>query len=147
MSYSHAVKVRYQPDLKGFLRECELNYGRLLQLLPSPRVGDCYFYHVGDCNYQLTVDEETPFTCVMSVLVLRGNVRERWLPAMKIRLYHDVGVAEVLASRQIRVLKSRYDYPNAMMQQPDEKRQLNRFLGEWLCHCLSTAAVRLGNQG
>lgn len=142
MAYSHAVKPRFHPQLKGLLRDCELNYSRLLQLMPDPTVGDCWFFHFSDCNYQLTVDEQTPYTSVVSLLVLRGNICPEWLPSMKIRLYHDVRVAEVLASRQIRVLKSRYDYPNRMMQQPDEKQQLNRFLGEWLKQCLSTAVFK-----
>ena len=36
--------------------------------------------------------------------------------------------------RQVRV---RYEYPNRDMYQHDEKAQQNRFLGEWLSHCLN----------
>ena len=36
-----------------------------------------------------------------------------------------------------RWVRSIYSYPNAAMHQPDEKSQLNLFLGEWLSHCLA----------
>ena len=34
-------------------------------------------------------------------------------------------------------LRAVYDYPNTDMRQPDEKAQINRFLGEYLSLCLT----------
>lgn len=61
-----------------------------------------------------------------------------WLesPRLLVRLYHDARMAEVLCNRQRRQLSGRYPYPNPQMHQPDEKLQLNAFLGEWLSQCL-----------
>ncbi|EMP84373.1 hypothetical protein VC116063_002770 [Vibrio cholerae O1 str. 116063] len=39
-------------------------------------------------------------------------------------------------------MQARYDYPNENMVQPDEKAQLNRFLGDWLTFCLKHGISR-----
>ena len=57
---------------------------------------------------------------------------------MTVRLYHDARSAEVVEYQgKKHFLRAVYDYPNADMRQPDEKAQINRFLGEYLAHCLS----------
>ncbi len=58
-------------------------------------------------------------------------------PRMRVHLYHDVRMAEVTDFQRQRHFHGRYRYPNAQMHQPDEKLQLNRFLGEWLEHGLA----------
>ncbi|HBX56798.1 MAG TPA: DUF1249 domain-containing protein, partial [Pseudomonas sp.] len=50
---------------------------------------------------------------------------------------HDARMAEVISAQSARRFRSIYPYPNAAMHQPDEKTQLNLFLGEWLSHCLA----------
>ncbi|WP_121345194.1 DUF1249 domain-containing protein, partial [Pseudomonas aeruginosa] len=62
-----------------------------------------------------------------------------WLPAprLEVRVYHDARMAEVIGAEQARRLMAIYPYPNQAMHQPDEKNQLNLFLGEWLAHCLA----------
>ena len=52
-------------------------------------------------------------------------------------MYHDARMAEVVSAEHARRLRSIYPYPNEAMHQPDEKAQLNLFLGEWLSHCLA----------
>ena len=61
-----------------------------------------------------------------------------WMPgpAMLVRLYHDANSAEVISYQGHRGFKSCYPQPNPFMYQPDEKLQVNLFLGEWLSHCL-----------
>jgi uncharacterized protein YqiB (DUF1249 family) len=54
---------------------------------------------------------------------------------MKVRIYHDARVAEVLACQGIHSFQPFYPYPNPKMLQPYEKRRVNYFLGEWLSHC------------
>jgi uncharacterized protein YqiB (DUF1249 family) len=51
-------------------------------------------------------------------------------------VYHDARMAEVVTFAHLRRVFPHYDYPNPAMHQPDEKAQWNRFLGEWLSHCL-----------
>jgi len=57
-------------------------------------------------------------------------------PSMLVRVYHDANTAEVVSYQGHRNLLPRYTCPNPKMYQPDEKMQVNRFLGEWLSHCL-----------
>ena len=59
------------------------------------------------------------------------------LPHMAVRVDHDARMAEVVGAENARRFRSIYTYPNADMHQPDEKTQLNLFLGEWLGHCLA----------
>lgn len=63
---------------------------------------------------------------------------EKWMtnPTMLVRVYHDANTAEVMSYQGHRHLKSRYPQPNPKMYHSDEKMQVNRFLGEWLSHCL-----------
>lgn len=58
-------------------------------------------------------------------------------PYVKIRLYHDAKLAEILAYQNETKFSPRYIYPNRKMFQPNEKRHVNLFLAELLCHCLA----------
>lgn len=63
---------------------------------------------------------------------------KKWMtnPSMLVRVYHDANTAEVVSYQGHRHLQSRYIQPNPKMYYPDEKMQVNAFLGEWLTHCL-----------
>ena len=62
-----------------------------------------------------------------------------WLPVprLEVRAYHDARMAEVIGAENARRFRGIYPYPNTAMHQPDEKTQLNLFLGEWLSHCIA----------
>lgn len=72
-----------------------------------------------------------------TMLQLRHQQRHSWLqsPSMEVRLYHDASMAEVVATYNTRRFRGVYPYPNEQMLQPDEKFQLNSYLGEWLGYC------------
>ena len=70
----------------------------------------------------------------LSAFELEHQVEAR---KMQIRVYHDLKTAEVTSFDQVVQLKSRYEYPNEGMHLPDEKSQMNNFLGEVLSHCLA----------
>ncbi|MBT8146491.1 MAG: DUF1249 domain-containing protein, partial [Gammaproteobacteria bacterium] len=57
-------------------------------------------------------------------------------PTMQVRVYHDACTAEVMSYQNHRNFQPHYSQPNPLMYQRDEKIQVNRFLGEWLTHCL-----------
>ena len=57
-------------------------------------------------------------------------------PALSVRLYHDARSAEVVEYQRDGYFRAVYDYPNRHMRLPDEKAQVNRFLGEFLSMCL-----------
>jgi len=78
-----------------------------------------------------------------------------WLNPLRIdaRAYHDAGMLEVtdfagfdgapVASTTHRRVQGRYSYPNPAMHQQDEKLQQNKFLADWLSHCLHFGEAEL----
>ncbi len=147
-------KRRYVPDLIADIAECDANYIRLRQVFPNMASEDGVEYHLWNrtpkgtgldtrLNQQaatvtIKIKQRCPFTTVLSIRLLsdEGKPFIRW-PSMELRVYHDVQSAEVVKFQQHRNFRFRYPVPNANMFQPDEKSQLNRFLGELLTHCLS----------
>ena len=64
---------------------------------------------------------------------------QKWMtnPSMLVRAYHDANTAEVISYQGHKNLLPRYNRPNSKMYYPDEKMQVNQFLGEWLTHCIN----------
>ncbi|MFG6176734.1 DUF1249 domain-containing protein [Halomonas sp. THAF12] len=132
----------YVTDLKTLQGECTANYVRLSRLLGDMEVGESrevelvsHGRRVGALCLELL--ERAPYTSIVRVSqsgVLDGVLET---PRMRVHLYHDVRMAEVNDFQRQRHFDGRYRYPNARMHQPDEKLQLNRFLGEWLDHGLA----------
>lgn len=132
-------KPRYRVDLVSLQAVCEANFARLCRLMPDMAGRD-------ELRIALAVSEKAPQVLVMRVLErcrytttlqLCHERRHDWLPppSMEVRLYHDVCMAEVVAVYNRRRFHGVYPYPNEQMLQPDEKYQLNHFLGEWLGFC------------
>ena len=134
---------RYKLDLCGLHAECEANYARLMRLLPDFESVDCREFLLtggdGEASIQvsLQITQRCPYTTM--VTVSQKIALTAWVepPCFEVRLYHDAGMAEVIEYSGQRRWSARYDYPNAEMHQQDEKHQLNRFLGEWLSHCVA----------
>ncbi|WP_027858886.1 DUF1249 domain-containing protein [Marinobacterium jannaschii] len=134
------MKRKYVPDLTRQTAQCEANYARMLKLLPD--IDDCgeRDFHVRWQQHQtvvrLSVEERFKYTTTVR-LSYQHDGQSPWLeaPALLIRLYHDARVAEVVCLQRSQ-LSGVYPYPNREMHQPDEKLQLNEYLGEWLGHCL-----------
>ncbi|MBD9485296.1 DUF1249 domain-containing protein [Pseudomonas sp. PDM14] len=136
------LRERYRVDLVELQSACEANYARLLRLLPGMR--DMH----GERRVALSQGDQLLGVLVLQVLescpyTTTLQVRQEhslpWLPVPKleVRVYHDARMAEVTSAENARRFRSIYAYPNAAMHQPDEKTQLNLFLGEWLSHCLA----------
>ncbi|GAA6130907.1 DUF1249 domain-containing protein [Halopseudomonas sabulinigri] len=132
-------KPRYRVDLIGLQALCETNYWRLLKLMPAMHEQDerRITLDAGDGQpqaLQMRVLERCRYT---STLLLAHERKHEWVtpPSMEVRLYHDAGLAEVVAAYNSRRFRGVYPYPNEQMLQPDEKYQLNQFLGEWLGYC------------
>ncbi len=90
------------------------------------REGDpIHFSVTSDCRYTTTINiaQRMP-----------SGIRDLMLV---VRVYHDVQSAEVIRFQGQGRFAARYDYPNAQMRTPDEKSQVNRFLGELLTLCLA----------
>lgn len=136
------LRDRYRVDLPGLQATCEANYVQLMRLLPKMReavVSRRVMLSQGERPLgvlALEVTEACPYTTALRV---RQELGLPWLPVpeLEVRVYHDARMAEVVSAGASRHLLGRYPYPNQAMHQPDEKSQLNLFLGEWLSHCLA----------
>ncbi|AVD85085.1 DUF1249 domain-containing protein [Pseudomonas sp. SWI6] len=136
------LRERYRVDLAGLQAACEANYARLMRLLPdmrttqsSRRIGMTQ----GDQMLGVLVLDVVLACPYTTTLRVRQEHSLPWLPVphLEVQVYHDARMAEVVSAEHARRLRSIYPYPNAAMHQPDEKAQLNLFLGEWLSHCLA----------
>ncbi|MBL4780761.1 MAG: DUF1249 domain-containing protein [Porticoccaceae bacterium] len=147
--------MRYRVDLKAFMACCEANYYRLLALFPDLHSVDQRRIGLspgGDGEVVLTVLERTSYTTLLSIAQGQTDgtpspdarsertdkpVTVRWLkpPVLTLRLYHDAQIAEVITYDCNRGVRPNNAYPNQNMFQPDEKRQWNHFLEEWLVLC------------
>lgn len=135
------LRERYRVDLAGLQAACEANYARLMRLLPDMRneqLSRRIAVSQGDQMLgilSLEVILACPYTTTLQV---RQELSLPWLPVpcLEVQVYHDARMAEVVSAEHARRFRSIYPYPNAHMHQPDEKAQLNLFLGEWLNHCL-----------
>jgi uncharacterized protein YqiB (DUF1249 family) len=134
-------KKNYTPNLRKLMSDCEINYHRLMRLLPEIDEQEEWCFGVDADSEQLRqvsihVVERSKYTT--TVAVVQESLLDDWVPkpTLTVRLYHDAHMAEVLSFQRNRYIRQNYTYPNEKMFQPDEKAQLNVFLGEWLEFCL-----------
>ncbi|PSJ42594.1 hypothetical protein C7H85_16535 [Zobellella endophytica] len=138
----HLVSVtttrRHVPDLKALQRTCDTNYLALMKLLPRRAVvGESVSVGINEqLLFVLRVLEIAPYTWHVSIEQCTPGLPCFMRMKVRVRLYHDVRMAEVCASQQIFTLQPSYDYPNKNMHHPNEKEQVNLFLAEWLKCCL-----------
>lgn len=135
-------KHGYVPDLVADMAECDANYIRLNQLFPNMDSEDDMRFGVRTrtaegATVQIAITERCPFTTMVVVRVTAESDQPliRW-PNLSLRVYHDVRSAEVVEFERHRNFQYRYTTPNRDMFQPDEKSQINRYLGELLTHCI-----------
>lgn len=148
-------KKAYLVDLSALMAICETNYWRLRKMLlpifPDLENNAKFIFslpasktHLERC-FCLHVIERCPYTTTLEFSELRLGCTEsevhdmRWglSPQFTVRIYHDAKSAEVLSFQKQKNFFGRYQYPNALMRQQDEKFQLNSLLAEWLNHCLT----------
>ncbi|WP_339618180.1 DUF1249 domain-containing protein [uncultured Gilvimarinus sp.] len=134
-------KDRYKVNFPLQMAQCEANYLLLSKLTPELAVRDAWQFAVERAgkSWEMRIEVTERMRYTTTVRVARQDERDSsWLqlPQLTVRLYHDAQLAEVLAWEGHRRLQVRYSYPNRDMYQADEKAQFNRFLGEWLTHCL-----------
>jgi uncharacterized protein YqiB (DUF1249 family) len=132
------LRKRYVPDLQEMASLCEGNYLRLMKLVPAEESERTFVLSGSshEARVRLVIDEDHRYTTMLSVY--QEGLSPQWLQplSMQVRLYHDAMMAEVLGYQNQQRFEGRYAYPNSTMRLPDEKVQLNRFLAEWLDHCI-----------
>lgn len=138
MLTARVLARKHIPDLKTLQRTCDVNYMALMKLLSHRSVvGDSVSVGISEqVLFVLKVLETAPYTWHVSIEQCTPGLPTFMRMKVKVRLYHDVRMAEVCASQQILTLRSSYHYPNAKMHHRNEKEQVNLFLAEWLKCCL-----------
>lgn len=133
-------KKRFTTDLAGMQSQCDNNYLYLMQLIADWDAFDCIEFAIDAVNSPaskviIRLLERNPYTTTLSVE--QQDVLLPWVsgPLLSVRVYHDARMAEVISWDRHRNLQAKYQYPNKHMYLPDEKTQLNQFLGEWLKQC------------
>ena len=135
---------RYNIDLRAHLAECDGNYRRLQRLLPDLAEAAPGAVAVGFGSRAPAVEVRVLDRCrYTTVVALRQCAPAPGVPdtRIKVRLYHDARCAEVIEFQGQRHFEPRYEYPNPLMRQPDEKIQINRFLRDLLNLCLLHGVV------
>ncbi len=131
-----AKRKRFKLDLRELHALCEANYARLLRLFPDYETSNSREFVVGSAKVRLDVVERCRYTTIFHLH--QQQAEARWLGRLRVevRAYHDAGMLEVGMFQSHRQVAARYNYPNEQMFQQDEKSQQNRFLADWLQHCL-----------
>ncbi len=131
---------RFSTDLAGMQSQCDSNYLYLMHLIADWDAFDRIEFAIdsGDSPASKVIIkqlERNPYTTTISVE--QQDVLLPWVsgPLLSVRVYHDARMAEVISWNRHRNLQAKYPYPNKQMYLPDEKNQLNQFLGEWLKQC------------
>ena len=131
---------KYIVDLPAHMAECDVNYHKLYKLFQNMRLEDeqplqvLFFEHI--FSIKLIVLDRGPHTTTIGIS--QTNETEGWvlIPNISVRVYHDAKSAEVIKIDNQNVFHGVYEYPNRKMRQPDEKKQINKFLGEVLSLCI-----------
>ncbi len=153
-----AKKKPFKLDLAEMHAVCEANYARLLRLFPDYEKANTREFLVADARVQLEVTERCRYTTIFRILqqpmLTQSNGMQRtgeapaeapWLGSIRaeVRAYHDATMLEVGSFQSHRRIQARYQYPNDKMYQQDEKCQQNRFLADWLEHCLQNGRTAI----
>lgn len=134
--------ARIEPINKSLCLEhlCASNFQKLLRLIPdlSRLEQAAAGYASGKPDLQLTILEKTPYTLTLQLshsfpLQNLGPVFE---PALKIRVYLDAQLAEVLRDHVRSDAASAIQNPGKSREIMDYKWTLNYFLEKWLDYCL-----------
>jgi len=123
-------------DLMELHSLCELNYARLTTLFPDYQNSNLKELLVGSAKVQIQVIERCRYTTIFKIYQHHPETRWLGLLSAEVRAYHDARMLEVGEFQSHRGAPVRYGYQHSVMFAQDEKFQQNRFLAEWLEHCL-----------
>lgn len=131
---------KYVPNIVELGALFESNYRRLIKLLALSKDDDKLRIELFNGDHfigRVSIKSVERSKYTDTILLEQVSAAGKWLnnPNLTVRLYHDAAVAEVI-SKNNKPLTGVHSYPNDKMHHPDEKRQLNAFLAEWLSFCL-----------
>ncbi|HSN23235.1 MAG TPA: DUF1249 domain-containing protein [Methylomicrobium sp.] len=119
---------------------CAANYQKILRLIPN--VLTCHNTATGltdnGSSIHLQVLERSPYTLtIMLSHRFQKNLEEFLEPAVTIRLYLDLQLAEVISDHARASVAKVYKNPGLILEIMNYKWRLNYFLQKWLEHCLN----------
>ena len=120
---------------------CESNYQKLLLLIPDLRSfrKSAIGMTAEKTDLYLDVIEHSKHTMTVELSHCFNHKLESFMePAVKIRIYLDAKLAEVLCDHTRRDVSKVYKCPSQSVEIRDYKWRLNYFLQKWLDHCLQT---------
>ncbi len=126
---------KYIPDLERRLSCCSKNYQKLAQIIPTHFTGEgamaLSLGRLGCLEIRLESLSEYTWSITLQHTPLKWPA---WLSGaqMRVRLYHDAKLAEVISFLGNGVAQDQFDSQVVNLLYPDEKQQLDDFLGEWL---------------
>jgi uncharacterized protein len=130
------------PVNKSFCLEqiCESNFQKLLKLIPDLFLFEESAIGLAAHNpmLHLKVIERTPYTMTveLSYCFTKKNLEEFLEPAIKIRIYLDAQMAEVISDHVRDSVAQVFKDPGLSCEIMNYKWRLNYFLQKWLDHCL-----------
>ncbi len=120
---------------------CESNFQKLFSLIPDL----CSFQHlatgetISKPTLYLKIIDRTSHTLTVELThCFDKNLESFMEPAIKIRIYLDANLAEVLKDHQRPLVSKVYKDPRQSVEIMNYKWRLNYFLQKWLDHCLQT---------
>ena len=121
-SCRESLNRRRTVDLRDHHARCEMNFHQFISLLPGLRNGvDAWAFDAGEhkMRVEVRVLDAAPYTTTLTIEQYHANSAVHW-PRLAVRLYHDVGMAEIVSWDHHRQWQFRYDYPNANMYHPND---------------------------
>ncbi len=123
-------------DFVSLMDMYEENFIKLRKLIPNLQKmeGEHTSQSPGHLDLHLQIQERSKFTTTLFLSYRFGDDAEMHMePNLKIRVYHDAGLAEVMSGR---LHHGRLVLENLPADARRQKWQLNRFLAKWLRYCL-----------
>jgi len=118
---------------------CESNYQKLLKLIPDLMAFEETAIGLAPhhTTLHLEIIERTPYTLTVELShCFDRNQQEFMAPAVKIRIYRDAQLAEVLSDHARAGVGQVFKDPGLSREIMNYKWRLNYFLQKWLDHCL-----------
>jgi len=142
------VNSDYKPNLAEFISQCEINYYLLIRVLPflniiknvnlESDIGKEIKF-CSESGYQLNfvLAEKARYTTTLLLNLKLPSIITQSEVDLMLRFYHDAKLVEVMDKEGPKALKPFINKNNTKHQHSDEKKQLNKFLGESLKFCIN----------
>jgi len=135
-SMTHSIaKDRYFNPMWYF----ERNYSTLIEMLCNNQVLDQGRVEIKLAGTLIVLNllEQSRYTLLVEIQQSFSGDNQHLLRDVHftVRLYLDAKLAEVISYQGLQPRKPRYPIPNQWMFNPDEKRQTNLVLYDWLSNC------------